>query len=389
MGYFDVLVFLIAISVASGSSVLQYFIGHADCTGVPYGWLVRNPLDCGSYFICEDEIQYERCPSLLHFDAEKRVCNWPDKAKCDWTVLPPITFPDATTSNPVPTKHTPTTTTTKPTTVRPSTTTRRIEATTKATTTTVKTTTSPRTTTTIKSTTTTTQKPKPTTTTTQKPKPKPTTEKPHPPTTENSKVTTEDIFYMKWVCENVILKETVVGEVESEMGAYDKEAGKRVDPMNTFNPKKVSCLYDGVYFLPHPTACDNYYICSHRSLIAHSCGNGVSWNFQTNQCDISLKAKCYKKEINPEPHAKTTTATTEKVTKYVTPEKPKTTLNEKLPVCPMNVQTYYSHPEDCRKYYICIAGLPVLTTCPDELYWNDKHKFCGLPQYTECNVKKA
>lgn len=102
MGCMYILVILGAISFASGSSVLQYFIGHADCNGVPYGWLVRNPLDCGSYFVCEDEIQYERCPSLLHFDAEKRVCNWPDKAKCDWTVLPPIIIPDFDTTTRAP-----------------------------------------------------------------------------------------------------------------------------------------------------------------------------------------------------------------------------------------------------------------------------------------------
>lgn len=201
---------------------------------------------------------------------------------------------------------------------------------------------------------------------------------------------------MKWVCENVILKDVIVGEVESDYGAYDPKVGKIVDPLTTYNPKKVKCMYDGVYFLPHPTACNNYYICSHRTLIAHSCGNGVSWNYKTNQCDITFKSKCYRKDINrehttkhPEPPTQTTPSTTQKVTRYVTPEKPKTTLNEKLPVCPMNVQTYYPHSEDCRKYYICIAGLPVLTTCPDELYWDDTNKFCGLPQYTECKAKKA
>lgn len=197
---------------------------------------------------------------------------------------------------------------------------------------------------------------------------------------------------MKWVCENVILKDIKVGEVESEFGAYDKELGGKVDPIDSFNPKKVSCMFDGVYFLPHPTACDNYYICSHRTLIAHSCGRGVSWNFITNQCDLSLKSSCYRKYVNdsstniPLPPTKSTPLPT---TRYVPPEKPMTTLNEKLPICPLNVQTYYPHSEDCRKYYICIAGLPVLTTCPDELYWDDSNKFCGLPQYTECNAKKV
>lgn len=187
------------------------------------------------------------------------------------------------------------------------------------------------------------------------------------------------------------MKDVKIGEIESELGAYDKELGKKVDPMTSFDPKRVSCLFDGVYFLPHPTACHNFYICAHRTLIAHSCGNGVSWNFKTNQCDISQTARCYKKDNTtyPLPPTKPPTPPTEGVTRYVPPVKPMTTLNEKVPICPLNVQTYYPHSEDCRKYYICIAGLPVLTTCPDELYWDDTNKFCGLPKYTECKANKV
>lgn len=96
MGSYFILILVVTISLATGSyfRTLQYLLRHADCGGVPYGWLVKNPLDCGSYFVCEDLIKYEECPGLLHFDAEKRVCNWPNKAKCDWTVLPPIFIPD-------------------------------------------------------------------------------------------------------------------------------------------------------------------------------------------------------------------------------------------------------------------------------------------------------
>lgn len=94
MGSFYILVLLGAISLTSANELLRYILGHADCRGVPYGWLVRNPLDCGSYFVCEEDIKYEQCPNLLHFDAEQRVCNWPNKAKCDWTALPSIIIPE-------------------------------------------------------------------------------------------------------------------------------------------------------------------------------------------------------------------------------------------------------------------------------------------------------
>lgn len=287
-----------------------------------------------------------------------------------------------TTKIPTTTTPRPTTTTSKPSTHRPTTTTS-IPSTPIPTTTTPKTSTETPTTTTSKPST-----QRPTTTTSIPSTSKPSTQRPTTTTVDWPKTTTES-YPLSWLCENVVLHDHKVGEVESSFGAFDKEAGKAIDPMKTYDPSKVKCLYEGVYFLPHPTACDNYYICAHRTLIAHSCGTGISWNYKTNKCDFQLKSNCYSKDTGkhttkyPSPPTEDT-----HTTRYVTPEKPKTTLNPNLPICPMHEQTYYPHHEDCRKYYICISGLPVLTTCPDELFWDDVHKICNLPQYTECKANK-
>lgn len=52
------------------------------------------------------------------------------------------------------------------------------------------------------------------------------------------------------------------------------------------------CDSDGFYFLPHPSACESYYICAYGMLVLHSCGQGVYWNTETNQCDFPANTNC-------------------------------------------------------------------------------------------------
>jgi len=55
--------------------------------------------------------------------------------------------------------------------------------------------------------------------------------------------------------------------------------------------------------------------------------------------------------------------------------------------CPSNREAYLSHKRDCTKYFICIVGMPVLTSCPDGLYWNQKAEFCDSPKNVDCQMQ--
>ncbi len=47
-----------------------------------------NPSDCGSYIICMnvgtrwEQTHQMDCPSGLHYDAGRELCDWPDRANC-------------------------------------------------------------------------------------------------------------------------------------------------------------------------------------------------------------------------------------------------------------------------------------------------------------------
>ncbi|XP_043269022.1 peritrophin-1-like [Venturia canescens] len=45
--------------------------------------LVPNPLDCGSYYVCNVGAPiYMPCPEGLHFNPKLSVCDWPWAANC-------------------------------------------------------------------------------------------------------------------------------------------------------------------------------------------------------------------------------------------------------------------------------------------------------------------
>ncbi|XP_065362159.1 probable chitinase 10 [Calliphora vicina] len=52
--------------------------------------------------------------------------------------------------------------------------------------------------------------------------------------------------------------------------------------------------------------------------------------------------------------------------------------------CPPKRQSYVAHPKDCGKYFMCIVGTPVLTSCPFGLYWDSKKEYCDLAQNVKC-----
>lgn len=42
--------------------------------------------------------------------------------------------------------------------------------------------------------------------------------------------------------------------------------------------------------------------------------------------------------------------------------------------CPVN-QPFMAH-NDCHKYYICIASLPIAISCPDKMAWDKEQMQC-------------
>lgn len=51
--------------------------------------------------------------------------------------------------------------------------------------------------------------------------------------------------------------------------------------------------------------------------------------------------------------------------------------------CP-GTQAFIAHPDDCHKYYICIGGIPIVTSCPSKMAWDKELAQCNEEAWSEC-----
>lgn len=202
--------------------------------------------------------------------------------------------------------------------------------------------------------------------------------------------------------------------------AVDVASGQPVNAMEKYDPEHVECRHFGAYFLPHPTNCRLYFICAYGHLHRHQCGRGTWWNFEMSECQTGNDAVCYGDSRVSEPFTDVQVSTpssgapvtvcyivgssglstlqqfvTEPETSEVTevteltpPTAPSPPRAETSALtCPSTMQSYISHPEDCSKYYICISGMPVLTSCPKGLFWDQKSGYCEMEKNVKCFQK--
>ncbi|XP_022221047.2 uncharacterized protein LOC111073164 [Drosophila obscura] len=198
--------------------------------------------------------------------------------------------------------------------------------------------------------------------------------------------------------------------------AVDVASGQPVNPMEKYDPQHIECRHFGAYFLPHPSNCRLYFICAYGHLHRHQCGRGTFWNYEQSECQLSNDAVCYGQSRPDRQNADggadetegettissegevtvcyivaTSTLSSEPSSTYATvpllepvPSPPRAEASSVPLTCPTQKQSYMSHPEDCSKYYICIGGLPVLTSCPKGLYWDQMSGYCDLAKNVKC-----
>ncbi|XP_017111725.1 peritrophin-1-like [Drosophila elegans] len=56
-----------------------------DCSNLPNGVFLRDPLSCNKYYVCLDgKAIQESCPKNLNFDIKRKVCNFPSLVDCSF-----------------------------------------------------------------------------------------------------------------------------------------------------------------------------------------------------------------------------------------------------------------------------------------------------------------
>lgn len=147
-------------------------------------------------------------------------------------------------------------------------------------------------------------------------------------------------------------------------------------------PNVFHCTKPEFYFAPHPRSCEKYFICENYRIHNHKCGEGIYWDYIFNQCDFPVKTFCYSDVsighidhiIDPEQNPESDTISIEP------PTAAPTTFSIECP----GTQAFIAHPEECQKYFICIGGIPIVTSCPDKMAWAKELSQCNEDAWSQC-----
>ena len=50
-----------------------------------------------------------------------------------------------------------------------------------------------------------------------------------------------------------------------------------------------------------------------------------------------------------------------------------------------NPQSYFSSPNTCTEYYMCVGDVPIKFTCAKPLVWDERNNYCEWPNKVTCN----
>lgn len=126
-------------------------------------------------------------------------------------------------------------------------------------------------------------------------------------------------------------------------------------PPTTVEPEEFLCPTNEISFLPHPDACNKYYVCAGIDTTPKEYECKDDYHFSADQL------QCVPKEL----------------------------ANCKLGVtCPGDLaegeMIYIAHPTDCTAYFVCMNGQQLEFSCQNDLAWNDLVDSCDYKDNVVC-----
>ncbi|XP_043680558.1 LOW QUALITY PROTEIN: uncharacterized protein LOC122634992, partial [Vespula pensylvanica] len=225
---------------------------------------------------------------------------------------------------------------------------------------------------------------------------------PPPPCTEGSTHPHECQCRLYYKCKNggLTLQECEVGK------EWDRINHICTDPASANCPKRHPFGCNEGSYKSDDKECNIYYKCISNNYVSKTCTPGLHWNRKRNLCTDPIDARCPTSPINPclggfyKPHEK-------KCDKYYKCENGDYVLktcpsglhwnrkrnlcivpaDARCPTSPINTCLggfYKPHEKECDKYYTCENGDYVLKTCPSGLHWNRKRNLCIVPADARC-----
>ncbi|CAK9798859.1 Probable chitinase 10 [Anthophora quadrimaculata] len=143
-------------------------------------------------------------------------------------------------------------------------------------------------------------------------------------------------------------------------------------------------------YVPDPGNCKNYFRCVLGELQREQCAPGLHWDASRGICDWPAAAKCQTETDRVTQKPWTTVRTT--TTTTTTPKFTTITTTEDLDLRPgRNCEhgQYYSHPNSCTGFLICVNGNLISQQCGPGLNWNSEKSMCDWAFKNPCIRKPA
>lgn len=153
-----------------------------------------------------------------------------------------------------------------------------------------------------------------------------------------------------------------------------------------FNVCKDKSIGD---FVPHPTNCRMFYLCTDSGPVDASCPNTMLFNPITLLCDVGSKVECNTNVVESSTIGSTTNRPpVDGGSNSQMEELEKLNVMQYCASLPSQLQlnrmTFIGSTINCQKYYICYYGQALEQKCSANLLWNTKIGKCDLPHNVKC-----
>lgn len=152
---------------------------------------------------------------------------------------------------------------------------------------------------------------------------------------------------------------------------------------------KSICPPDFFGYIPHPTICESYYLCSFGVEVQLWCAPGFEFDHEENRC-VRITGNGCTQTTSTESVTSTsvgvTTSEPETSSKPDTTSRPETTsiktttieteTTTSKPICPPDFFGYMPHPTICESYYLCSFGVEVQLWCAPGFEFDPDESVC-------------
>ncbi|XP_077284872.1 uncharacterized protein LOC143910322 [Arctopsyche grandis] len=172
---------------------------------------------------------------------------------------------------------------------------------------------------------------------------------------------------------NQIINTIAKTELEQVVTPHENNISQRCT-QNSVTPVSCAQTLPEDRLLPHPDDCELFYYCVTETLapICRDCPAGLHFNPVKKVCDHPPVAGC---KVTPNPALSRNTH--KKLTKSV--------------VCAttsdVDLVEIQADPTSCRHFYICSHGVPYRHECPVDLEFNTELSICDYPDQAQCSVE--